>query len=79
MHAVGENFSLLGLAVGILQVQRAGSDALDLRAEQLHAGLVALLHEVVVERLAVLGGDLDAFLLHGAPPFSGWLSLDIIV
>ena len=75
MHPVGKNLSVLGLAIGILQIQRTGPDALDLRAEQLHPGLIAILHEIVMERLAVLGGDLNAFFLHGGPPFSGWYSI----
>ena len=66
VHAMDEQLPVLHGAVGVLQVQRAGPDRLDLRAEQLHTGLVPILHEVVVEGLAVLGRDLDALFLRGA-------------
>ena len=67
MQAVGVDLAVPRHAVGVLQVQGAGTDGLDLRAEQLHTGLKAILHEIVVERLAVLRGDLDAGLFHGDP------------
>ena len=69
VEAVGIDLAVLGDAEGILQVQRAGADGFDLRAEQLDAGLVAVLHKIVVERFAVLGGDLDAGLFHGRTSF----------
>ena len=69
MEAVGIDLAVLGDAEGILQVQRAGADGFDLRAEQLDAGLAAVLHKIVVERFAVLGGDLDAGLFHGRTSF----------
>ena len=69
MHTVDEQLAVLDGAVGVLQIQRAGPDGLDLRAEQLNAGLVPVLHEVVVEGLAVLGRDLDALFLRGAHLF----------
>jgi len=69
VEAVGIDLAVLGDAEGILQVQRAGADGFDLRAEQLDAGLAAVLHKIVVERFAVLGGDLDAGLFHGRTSF----------
>ena len=69
VEAVGIDLAVLGDAEGIFQVQRAGADGFDLRAEQLDAGLVAVLHKIVVERFAVLGGDLDAGLFHGRTSF----------
>ena len=69
VEAVGIDLAVLGDTEGILQVQRAGADGFDLRAEQLDAGLVAVLHKIVVERFAVLGGDLDAGLFHGRTSF----------
>ena len=69
VEAVGVHLAVLGHAEGVLQVQGAGADGLDLRAEQLDAGLVAVLHEVVVVRLAVLGNGLGAGLVHGDTSF----------
>ena len=69
VEAVGVHLAVLGHAEGVLQVQGAGADGLDLRAEQLDAGLVAVLHEVVVVRLAVLGDGLGAGLVHGDTSF----------
>ena len=66
MHAVDEEFSVLDGTIGVLQVQRTGTDGLHFRARQLDAGLVFVLHEVVVESLAVLGRDLDPPFLRGA-------------
>ena len=65
MHPVDEQLSALDGAVGILEVQRTRPDRLDLRAEQLHTGLIAVLHEVVVKGLAVLGRDFNSFFLRG--------------
>ena len=59
--------SLYG-AVGVLQVQRARPDGFDLRAAQLDARLVLVLHEVIVVGLAVLGRDFDSLFLRGGPP-----------
>ncbi len=66
-----EQLPILYRTVGVLQIQRSGPDGLDLRARKLDARLVAVLHEVVVEGLAVLGRDLDSLLLRGAHLFPG--------
>ena len=80
MEAVYKQLSVLHGAVGILQIQRAGADGLDLRAEQLDAGLVLILHKIVVEGLAVLRRDLDASLFRiGSPHFAGKWGIYLIV
>ena len=57
------------LAVGILEVDTAAADALDLGAVELDPRLVLLVDEVVVPGLFILGDDLDAglgrFFGHG--------------
>ena len=65
MHSVEEQLSALDGAVGILQIQRTRPDGLDLCAEKLDPGLIFVLHEVVVDGLAVLCRDFDSLLLRG--------------
>ena len=65
VHLVGVDLAVLGHAEGVLQIGLSAADGLDLGTEQLDTGLVALLHEIVVEGLAVLHRRLDAFLFHG--------------
>ena len=60
MHPVEIDLPILGDAVGILQVERARADGFYLRAKQLNARLIAVLHKVVMVGLPILGGDLDA-------------------
>ena len=69
VHTQGEQLTVLGHAVGILQIHPPAPDGLDLRSGQLDARLIALLHEVVVVRLAVLCSDLNATLFHGKRSF----------
>ncbi len=69
MHPVDEQLPILYRTVGVLQIQRSGPDGLDLRARKLDARLVPVLHEVVVEGLAVLGRDLDSFFSVGLTSF----------
>ena len=61
-----EQLPILYRTVGVLQIQRSGPDGLDLRARKLDARLVPVLHEVVVEGLPVLRGNLDSPFLRGA-------------
>ena len=49
-----EYLAVLYRAERVLEVDGTGADAFDLGAEELYASFVALEHEVVVERLAVL-------------------------
>ena len=64
-----EELPVLHGAIGVFQVQRPGPDGLDLGAEQFDAGLIAVLHEVVVKRFPVLRGDFHTLLLrHGRAP-----------
>ena len=65
VHAVDEQLAVLYSAVGVLQVHRARTDGFDLRAAQLDACLVLILHEVIVVGFAVLGRDFDSLFLRG--------------
>ena len=75
MHALDEQLAVLDRAVGVLQVQRAGPDGLDLRAEKLNARLILILHKVVVKGFAVLGRDLDSLFLRMAHLLLGCISI----
>ena len=71
MHAVDRHLPVLDDAEGVLQVHLAHADGLDLGAVQLDAGLVFVLHEIVMIGLPIGGDELDWGVIHGAPPFSG--------
>ena len=66
VHPMNEQLPVLYCTIGVLQVQRTGPNGFDLCSSQLHAGLVPVLHEVVVKGLAVLRRDLDSLFLRGA-------------
>ena len=51
MHLPDPELSVLHAAPGVLEVQGAQPDGLDLRAEQLNARLEALLDEIFMKRL----------------------------
>ena len=75
VHPVEGHLPVLDGAEGVLQVHVAQADGLDLGAGQLDARLVFILHEVVVEGLAVAGDLLVLLLLrHGGHPLSGAIS-----
>ena len=65
MQAVNEQLPVLHGAVRILQIQRAGTNRFHFRTRQLNAGLVPILHEVVVVGFPILRRDFDSFLLRG--------------
>ena len=65
MQTVNKQFAVFYGAVRILQIQRAGTNRFHFRTRQLNAGLVPILHEVVVVGFAVLRRDFDSFLLRG--------------
>ena len=64
MHSVDKQLPILDGAVGVLQVQRAGPNRLDLRTGQLNAGFIFLLNVVVMESLAVLRRGFDSLFLR---------------
>ena len=68
MEAVDHHLPVLDDAEGVLQVHIAHADGLDLRAAELDAGLILLLHEIVVVGPAVGRDLLDCRVVQGAPP-----------
>ena len=73
VHLVEEHLTVLDAAPGILQVQGALADGLDLGADQFDAGLVVLLDEVFVTGLPVPGHHLDAVFFQGVHRLSYFL------
>ena len=69
VHAVDHHLSVLDDAEGVLQVHIAHADGLDLGAAQLDAGLVFVLHEVVMIGLPIGGDELDWGVIHGCASF----------
>lgn len=65
VHLTHKQFPVVDGAVGILEIDRAGTQALDLGAEQLNARLIAFLYKIFMPRLFVLRDDLSTcFLFH---------------
>ena len=65
MYPVEPQLTVFYLAPAVLQVGTPLADGLDLRAGEDDAGLVTLLHKIVVEGFGVFGDGLDAFFVHG--------------
>ena len=77
VHIIHHQFSLFRhSAVAVFQIQLTAPDGLDLGAGQLDTGLIAVLHEIIVKRLAVLRRSLcAAAFCHGKSPLSvDWVS-----
>ena len=64
VHLTQPELTVLDLTPCVLEVQRAETNGLDLRAEQLDAGLEAFLNKIFVKRLLVFRNDLDALAFH---------------
>ena len=73
VNADGVELTVYHLAVGVLEVDPATADALDLGAVELDPGLVFFVDEVVMPGFFILGDHLNARLGrlfgHGEPPF----------
>ena len=75
VHSHHKELSVLDGAIGILQVDRALTNAFDLGAEQGDPRLVFFVHEIIVPCLAVLCNDPSAllFFCQDAPSFRYFL------
>ena len=69
MEAVDHHLPVLDDAEGVLQIHIAHADGFDLRAAELDAGLILLLHEIVVVGLAVGRDLLDCRVVQGRASF----------
>ena len=70
VHADDEKFSVLYIAVAVLEVDAACADAFDFRAEKFNSRLLFFVDEIIVICFFVLRGNLNAARLssNGAPP-----------
>ena len=59
VHLAHEEFPVVDGAVGVLEIDRAGAQTLDLGAEQLNARFIAFLYKIFMPRLFVLCDDLS--------------------
>ena len=71
MNAGGKKFSFFDGAIGVLHIDRTGTNAFNLRSGERDPGFLGIFDKIVVIGFFVLSGNFDAFFFsrHNAPPF----------
>ena len=62
VHGVDKELAVLYLTKGVLQIDLAGTNALDFRSAEGDARLIPVFDEIVMEGFAIIGNALNALL-----------------